>query len=414
MSDDAYLFDYGITERDRLSSAVSVSRVRDNQAVRVEATSFRTLRARDLEIERELPNELIDFGFDQRLFEDPIWGQAWAGFSGTTLNRLSDDDQVGRDVSRITASLGWTTTTVLGPGIVAEGEARLDLDQYAVEEDSTLPDTGQRATPAAALSLSWPFARTDASGVRHLLQPTVQLAWSETSGDDAPNEDSTGVEFDEGNLFSLSRFPGEDRRETGLRTNLGVSWTRYDPDGWSLGVTTGRVIRFDDEDQFEFDTGLSGTASDWLVAGRIRIDNRLDLLSRTLFDDNLDISRSETRARWRDEKLTLAGTHLWRAADVLEGRPDDLSEVTLDGTYRFDRFWSATADWRLDADVGETTRAGIGLRYANECVAVDLSFSRRFTSSANVEPVTDIDLRVSLSGFGSSDRARAARRMCRG
>ena len=414
VSDDAYLFDYGITERDRLSSSVSASRIRDDQQIQVAATSFRTLRARDLEVERELPNELIDFGVEQRLFEDPVWGQAWAGFSGTTINRLSDDDEVGRDVSRLTASLGWTATQVFGPGIVAEGEARLDLDQYAVQEDSTLPDSGQRATPAVSVALSWPFARTESSGVRHLVEPKVQLAWSETSGDEAPNEDSTGVEFDEGNLFALSRFPGEDRRETGLRTNLGVTWTRYAPEGWSLGLTTGRVIRFDDETQFAFDTGLSGTASDWLVAGNVRIDSRLDLLTRTLFDDNLDISRSETRARWRDEKLTVAGTHIWRAADELEGRPDDLSEVTLDGLYRFDDFWSATADWRLDADVGETTRAGVGLRYSNECIAVDLSFSRRFTSSTNVEPVTDIDLRVSLTGFGSSERARTARRKCRG
>ena len=52
-----------------------------------------------------------------------------------------------------------------------------------------------------------------ADGARHLMEPIVELAWAESSGDPTPNEDSTVVEFDEGNLFALSRFPGRDRRE---------------------------------------------------------------------------------------------------------------------------------------------------------------------------------------------------------
>ena len=82
--------------------------------------------------------------------------------------------------------------------------------------------------------------RVGEGGARHLLEPAVQLAWSDLSGETVPDEDSLGFEFDEGNLLSLSRFPGSDRYEEGLRLNFGMSWSRYDPAGWSItGTPTG-------------------------------------------------------------------------------------------------------------------------------------------------------------------------------
>ena len=70
------------------------------------------------------------------------------------------------------------------------------------------------------------------------LEPIAQVIYSDTIGEsDVPNNDSTLVEFDTTNLFSIDRFPGEDRVETGLRANVGLTYTRYDPAGWSLGAT---------------------------------------------------------------------------------------------------------------------------------------------------------------------------------
>ena len=414
VSDDSYLSDYDITDDDRLTSELRLSRVRDDQWIVAELISFRSLRGRTENQELELSSEVVGFGFSQRLFEDPVWGQAWAEITGAALYRPSDEPRFGRDVNRIDASLGWETSRVFGPGLVAEAEAGLALDLYDTRQDPEFPGSAQRLTSSAAVSLSWPMQRVAPDGSSHLLEPKVQLAWTETSGDAVPNEDSQVVEFDEGNLFALSRYPGIDERETGLRANVGLGWTRHDPDGWSLGVTVGRVIRLDDRDQFPDDTGLSGGLSDWLVAGSLKIDNRLELLSRTLLGDNLDFTRSETRLTWRDERLAISGTHIWEAAEPQEGRPDDLSEIGVGGSYRFDPTWAATGNWRLNADEGKTTRAGLGLQYRNECITVDLSLSRRFTSSTTVVPATDIDLQVSLTGFGLGDDPGVVRRSCRG
>ncbi len=412
-SDDAYLFDYGYSERDRLESGLSVSRIRDNQILAAELISFRTLRSRELSIDNTLPNELLGFTLRERVMSDPVWGQAWYEIDGASLVRPSNTDGAGRDVGRLSAAFDWSTSRTLSYGIVGYAEAAFSADLYSINQDSAFKSTATRTTPAASVGLSWPHERITADGARHLIEPTIQLAWADTSGDIVPNEDSTIVEFDEGNLFALSRFPGTDAREQGFRANLGATWTRFDPEGWSFGVTAGRVLRFSDKTQFGTDTGLSGGISDWLLAGNLRIENRIHVLSRILFEDNLDVSRAETRFAWNTSRLDLAGTHIWRSANPADNRFTDLSEIMLDAAYQIDDFWTADADWRFDADGSNTTRAGLGLTYQNECIGMSLSLSRRFTSSTNVEPVTDLDFSVFLTGFGTGGERRAARRTCR-
>ena len=59
-----------------------------------------------------------------------------------------------------------------------------------------------------------------------------------------PNDESTRVDFDEGNLMTLSRFPAPDRRDTRGQAAYGINWTRLDPRGWEIPLTfMGQVIR---------------------------------------------------------------------------------------------------------------------------------------------------------------------------
>ncbi|KKL80242.1 hypothetical protein LCGC14_2006700, partial [marine sediment metagenome] len=270
------------------------------------------------------------------------------------------------------------------------------------------PTTGQ-FTPHAAVELRWPLQRSDPGGVSHLLEPVAQFAWSETSGNAVPNEDSVLVEFDEGNLFSLSRYPGLDALEQGARANLGLRYTRHDPDGWSLGLTVGRILRSEADPRFADGTGLSGDLSDWLVAGKLELDDRLTLTNRALFDDGFDFSKNEARIAFDSSRATIATTYVWLEAVEAENRPTDTHEIALDGAYRFGRNWTGTFDGRYDLVTDQTARTGLGLEYQSECLTVDFSLSRRFTSSTNVSPSTDFGLQLSLAGFGSGRNAQAAK-----
>lgn len=415
VSDPAYLIDYGYSNKDRLDSAISVERTRANEDIFAAATAFRTLRGPDLAIKDQITRRYLEFGYTRRLPAPAFGGAAWLTLDGAALTRTSEEDALGRDVARIGGEVAWRRALTFGPGIVAAVETGLRGDVYFVDQDAAFETVEARATPAILAELRWPLGATGPRGASHLVEPVIQIAWSESYGGPVPNEDSGLVEFDEGNLLSLSRYPGTDLQEEGLRAALGVSWTRNDPGGWSSALTLGRVFRLDDvRPPFAESTGLTGTSSDWLIALRYDVAGQLRVSNRALLDDELSFSRAEARVAWRGERTSLSSTYTYLEADPAEERPEPVSELTLDAAYRLDRNWTTRANLRYDTDEGQAARAGLTVNYQNECVGVDLSVSRRFTSSATVRPSTDFAFRVSLAGIGTGPDGRDVRRSCRG
>ena len=88
------------------------------------------------------------------------------------------------------------------------------------------------------------------------------------------------LDLEESNLFALNRFPGSDAVERGKRANMGITWTRHDPAGWTMGVTLGRVVRDRDRGQFGPASGLDGRSSDWLAGATFTLGNGYALAGR--------------------------------------------------------------------------------------------------------------------------------------
>ncbi len=414
VSDPSYLSDYDFSGKDRLDSAVSVQRTRNDEDIFLQATAFRTLRGPDLAVKDQVTGRLVEGRYERRLPTGRLGGDAWLTFDTTTLIRPSNVDVAGRDVARLGAAVDWRDSWVAGPGFVVSARAGYDVSLYGISEDPTFPGQVTQRTPYTSVGLRWPLQRTGSGGTAHLVEPAVALFWSETSGGDVPNEDSTLVEFDEGNLLALDRFPGADRREEGLRAALALGYTRIDPSGWSLGVTVGRLFLGQPPSDFSSSTGLTGTSSDWLIAARYELDTRLRIASRALVQDLENVTRSETRLDWAGRRLAVGTVYTFAEADLADNRPDPTSEWTLDASYRFDRNWSSQVDWRYDTEEGQPVTTGMELRYQNECVRFDLSVSRRFPRSATVSPTTEFAFEVAFGGFGARGDSRAYRRTCTG
>jgi LPS-assembly protein len=415
VSDRAYLLDYGLSDDDRLDTGITLSRTRADQFVSVSAFAYRSIRAGD--DNTTLPTLVGDAIYEKRFSPALIGGDGGFRFelhgqrreSSATTDVNGDGIVDGRDVARATAIADWRRNWVTGPGIVVSGMAEAVVDFYAVSQDPTFPGSIVRVTPTAAVELRWPLVKALAGGGAAVLEPVVQVVASPDSTKAVPNEDSLSVEFDEGNLFSLNRFPGADAHEAGLRANIGLSYTRYDPTGWTLGVTVGRVLRADDLGQFSTGSGLSGTSSDWLLATEIAAPSGLRLSNRAVFDDNFGVTRDELRLRWQDARRDLTAGYIWQDPDPAENRLTDTSELTLDAGLRFADGWRSTFNARYDFVAERTARAGIGIEFRNECATFDLSLSRRFTSSTSVDPVTDFRLGVAFTGFGAGADGQAAR-----
>lgn len=410
--DDAYLVQYGYSSKDRLDSEISLDRIRDRDMTRASLTYYSSLRASD--VSQVLPPLLADMQWEQRV--TPNWGGTvtltsdfQAHFRDTSTPATATDAN-GRDVARLGIGALWQRSHVTGYGLVIEGAAGINVDYYHVNNDPVM-DTTTRSVLHAQTILRYPLIRRGAQAT-HVLEPMVQLAWSDTHGGPIRNEDSTAAEFDQTNLLALSRFTGEDAVETGLRGAAGLTWSRIGEGGWDSTLTVGRVFRENTATDFSLTSGLRNTASDWLIAGQLQTPAGLDLHSRLILDDNYDITKSETRLSWSSHKLDLSAGYIFLPADLAESRPNDVSEWSIDSSYSFNDTWSMGLDARYDVDSNKPTRTGLQVGWQNECVTVDFSVSRRFTTSTTLDPSTDFGLSIGLNGFGAGRSVTAPSHRC--
>jgi LPS-assembly protein len=418
VSDPAYLLDYGISDEDRLDSRIEVTRTRRNEYIAARIIAFNSIRQGD--INSNLPSLVTDLTFHRRFSGGPLGGEAGFRFQTHTHRRSSDStidtdgDGIsdGRDMARASVRLDWRRSWTLPSGIEATLAAEGSADLYTISQDALFAGSTTRTHAAIATELRWPWSKTGRNGANHVIEPVLQLVVSPRSTDAVPNEDSVLVEFDEGNLFALDRFPGSDDVERGFRANIGVTYTRYDPAGWTLGFALGRVVRDADLGQFGVASGLDGASSDWLGAVQIAWPDGVLLTHRSVFTNDFEITKSETRIDVARDRFGVAASYIWAVPDPVENRPDPLSELTFDASYAFASGWTGNVSGRYDLESDSGTLAGLGLVYSNECISVDLSLSRRFTSSTSVEPSTDFNLSVDLVGFGSGTKAGPAR-VCR-
>ncbi|WP_245999463.1 LPS-assembly protein LptD [Paracoccus methylarcula] len=411
-SDRSYLLDYDVTDADRLWSGVTLERVKRDKLVFARIGNYHSLR--EDEPNDTSPAQVADAIWQRRFTPGTIGGEALMEWSLHAHRRPSDKDIEGRDVARASFGLDWRRNQVLPGGVMGAAILGLDADLYRIAQDSDFDDIVARAVPIGGVELRWPLLGHSA-GATHLVEPVAQILWSPRGDDDdIPNEDSRLIEFDEGNLFSANRFPGWDARETGLRANLGVSWTRIDPAGWSIGLTGGRVFRAHDDDQFDSGSPLGGRRSDWLLAAHYDSGRGLAISNRALFDDSFDFSRNELRLGWLRPDLQISAGHLWIDSDRDEGRTSDTNELTANIGWQIAPGWWGNAETRYNFTAEQAQMASLDVTYRNECVSVEMGLSRRFTDSDNLRPETSFDLSVRLGGFGrqKDGLGTVARRNC--
>lgn len=419
VSDRAYLNDYGITDRDRLQSSIEATRVRRDERIAARLINFHSIRSGDAN--SRLPSIVGDFVWERRFRPATVGGIATLAFQTHSHFRSSDSgldsdgDGIGdgRDTARATLRADWRRTTILGPGLLLTGLAEARADIYSISQDDLAQGSFTRASGSVGVELRWPWVRPEARGGAQVIEPVVQVMWSPRRPRPIPNEDSLLSEFDEGNLFSTSRFAGNDQVERGRRINAGMTFTRTSSSGAILSFAAGRIIRGLDETGFSAASGLAGTRSDWLAAVRYNPRPGLSLIGRAIIDDTSDVNKTEVRLDLDRPRYALASSYIWMQADSTEGRQASVSELLLDGHYNLTEAWTMKFATRYDMQADRAASAGVGMVWRNECLKVDLSLSRRFTSSDSVRPRTDFGLSVELLGFGSGS-APGPSRQCRG
>ena len=273
VSDDAYIFDYDYDYQDRLTNEIRLSRVERDRFFRASLADVTTLRGRERAIRDTLPSRVGDLLTELRLPTGS--GEVRFDLDAGTIYRESDLDGLGRDVRNFGGSVAYLDRRVSRAGLVVSSVARAEAQVYHTRQDPTFDDSTGWLSATVATEARLPLQKTGPGGGSHLLEPVLQLAWSEQTEATVPNEDSLLVEFDEGNLFALSRFPGNDAMETGFRGTLGVSYTGRFAGGNGVDLTFGRIYRA--EPQATFPKGSSSGGAVFGLAGGRPADARIGL-----------------------------------------------------------------------------------------------------------------------------------------
>ena len=418
-SDPAYLFEYDVKEIDRLENKITLERSQSDRNIELRFSNYHSLR--DSESNATQPTLVTEAIAQQRIYPKGLGGVFDLEASLLTSYRSSTspidgpdsgDEVDGYDTLRLSSLANYRRDWVLPKGLVVDFSAELEASHYLVRQHVNIAPANTRISGGGALGLRWPLAQRFAGGAVQRLEPRIQLAGVMSQSNAIPNQDSTQVEFDEGNLFRFNRAPGFDLVETGPRMNIGLAGGIEYPNQTKIGWEIGRIYRTDSATRFTKTSGLSGHVSDWLLAAHVQTPFGIEVVARSLLENVGWLKKSEIRASWHRRKHQLDATYVGLTADAAENRNVALSSLALKWNYQFLPEWRSTSEFQFDSSIGEASKFTFGLEYANECVVVDFSASRRFATSATLTDKTEFGLSVELAGFSTGVRNIKKSRQC--
>lgn len=316
--------------------------------------------------------------------------------SGTTGTRLDLFPAVG---ARWDGSAGFLESRL---GVRYTG--------YELDRDEG-PSSLDRTLPVFSVDGGLVFERPWANGWRQTLEPRLfYLHVPHEDQDDLPVFDTTGLDFELGQLFRDNRFSGADRFGDANRLTLALTSRFFDPGTGRAPLTAsiGQIAYFEDR--------------------RVQLPGEPE--------DTRDTSPLITEIEYSpvDAWSAVLGLHL----DLEEGgtdkrvlglryRPDNDALFNLSYRFRRDRLevadasaiwpvsdrWRLVARWYYDIEGGRTLEALGGLEYQSCCWAARL-VARHYVHNRQGDTRDGIYLQLELRGLGTLGGSRAADLLDRG
>jgi len=401
-SDDTYLERYDFSDEDVLENRLFVEKIDDRNYFAANSFGFQGLREDDDQglIPVVLP------ALDLELSSEPLW-RGSRFFLDSSFIALTRTD--GLDTRRLSVTGGWELPWLGSLGDQYRLKLSLRGDHYDLDGDPETfengdPSSESRLIPRATLDWSWPWVG-DTLGVTPVIEPigSLTLAPNGLNDDDIPNEDSLDLEFDDTNLFEESRFPGLDLIEDGSRFSYGLRFAGIGQTGEVVNALFGQSWRFEEDDQFDADTGLDGRFSDFV--GRIDLSPTPWFESRYRFRldrDTLAPVRNEVRAVLGPSRLRLSATYLSLEDDpsVSDEEFTEREELTAGLQLGLGGGWTFRAQTRRDLQADSTIANTYGLIYRHPCLVLIAGVEQQFAEDRDAGDGTTFSLRLTLQHLG--------------
>lgn len=384
------------------------------------------------------------------VFKDPMVGGElrWNTniLSFTRSNNSVDDAFIDprtrerdQNINRIVTELKWRRrlTDAIGISYTPFADIRGDIYQFNGITDSTaatvmdgvpsgavFSDTITRGVVAGGVTVSYPWAATGAGGT-HIIEPIGQVVVHQESIPQRrmPNEDAQSLVFDDTNLFSMSKFSGYDRIETGTRVNAGLQYTFHSNDGSYVRFLTGESYHLtgdniylnpghnaDGNYVFNPYNGLEANRSDYVLGAYLAPLSNFRIISQSRFDEStfaLKRNDSSMIAAWGP--LTVQAGYSYGADALLfteqnrsetVAAPSREEEVLATATLQLTDRWNISGSSRYNLQEGNSRYDSINLKYIDECFALTASYIQSSYSNESIEPDHTVMLRLEFKHFG--------------
>lgn len=394
-TDDTYLRRYGFGNQFSLTSRAYAEAAKQRNFALAETMLFQGLRVDDdpSKTPRILPSLS---GYYET---EPMANGARVYASGNLQNLSRPEEATYR---RASLSTGAKLPYVTDGGHVFEAGAEIRSDAYSVT-DVTLASGANfegeefRAVPQASLSWRYPLI-TQVSDASLTVEP-IAVAVAQPNGgnpDTIPNEDNRVVELTDTNIFATNRMPGYDTIDSGSRVAYGMRSQMLFSKGQSIDALVGQSYNAS-ETPFPNSRVLGEEFSDYV--GRVGFTyNPITVTYRFALDQNsFEASRNEIWTTYADEALQLTAAYL-----TIENSPyvTDSEEVLASAMLGVSDEWSIYGNARRDVLNNAMVSAASGLIYENECFSLLTQLQRTYTRDRDIEPSTEVSLRVGFKNFG--------------
>ena len=415
-TDRTFLSRYYISGDDVLRSTVNVEHVTRDSYLSIAGWAFQTLRTG--ESQGLVPIALPEIDYRRRI-ADPWLG----GIFELQANSLAITRSAGEDSQRAFASARWTGKRLLRGGEIITATALLRGDAYHASDNALEPTAIYAGNPGfqgriqtlAAIDLTWPLVGAMFGGTQ-VVVPHVQLVASAPVHNLAfPNEDSRAVELEDDNLFSLSRFPGYDRIEDGVRVTYGADWQFRRP-RWRINATVGQSYRLTNNTSLlPVASGLASKLSDIVGRTEVRYRDFFKITHRYRVDkDSLAFRRNEVDAAIGNDQtyFEIGYSKLNRQiATALEDLQNS-DELRAAARTVFLRNWSVFASGVFDLSgttlipgqppaAFQPLRTRVGLSYQSNCLDVDFTWRRDYITNGDATRGNSFQLHLALRNIGS-------------
>jgi LPS-assembly protein len=348
---------------------------------------------------------------------------AWGGRISVDAGAFNILRRQGVNDQRANVNVNWERPAIGAFGEVYKTTLHVDSELYNGFDLNQQPDylkVGQastaRAQPSGAVEVRWPLLRTGQGGSSQLIEPIAQIVVAPNTGGGGytrvPNEDSLTVEFTDQNLFALNRFPGIDRQEGGIRTNVGLH-SAWNFAFGKIDTLIGQSYREHPDDTFGLlygpATGLNHHMSDIVTRATYTPGPLFDITARGRIDPhNGDLHYAEALSNVGPSVFRLNAGYVYTSYNPyysLDQPPQvnpfsPRNEVNLGMNSRVGPF-RLSANARRDLQTSSMVAVSADAAYEDECFVFDVRFYRRYVSINGDHGDTSVLFLITLKTVGS-------------